>query len=312
MLTIFSTPKPFRGHINIIQRNALQSWKLLHPDVEVILFGDDEGAAETAREFGIRHEPEIRKAEHGTKYLNYLFDKAQQIARHNIVCYVNCDIMLPSSFREGIEIASSLRRPFLMVGHRWDTDITEPWNFSQKDWEERLMSVVSQRGKQQTDWYIDYFAFTRGLYQEMPPLVIGRAGWDNWLVWRARSLGAKVIQASPFVKAVHQNHDYSYHAAGAAGVFSDDLAQRNSALAGGRDHLNSIQDAPYEFRGLGVRHKPDRYSRTIRAVRPRMWRTWFALLNATRGFRHVLGLRHENLSALRAKLGLGRVQNRPE
>ena len=45
MLTFFTTAKPFRGHNAIIQRNALKSWTLLRPDVEVILFGDDEGAA---------------------------------------------------------------------------------------------------------------------------------------------------------------------------------------------------------------------------------------------------------------------------
>ena len=28
MLTIFTTPKPFRGHIGIIQRNALKSWTI--------------------------------------------------------------------------------------------------------------------------------------------------------------------------------------------------------------------------------------------------------------------------------------------
>ena len=44
MLTFFTTGKPFRGHSGIIQRNALRSWLLLDPDVEVILFGDDEGA----------------------------------------------------------------------------------------------------------------------------------------------------------------------------------------------------------------------------------------------------------------------------
>jgi hypothetical protein len=43
MLTIFSTPKPFHGHSGIIQRNALKSWTLLHPDVEVILFGIEDG-----------------------------------------------------------------------------------------------------------------------------------------------------------------------------------------------------------------------------------------------------------------------------
>ena len=67
MLTLFSTAKPFLGHSGIIQRNALQSWKLLHPDVEVILFGDDEGAAEVARELGIRHEPQVDRHPLGIK-----------------------------------------------------------------------------------------------------------------------------------------------------------------------------------------------------------------------------------------------------
>lgn len=58
MITFFSTPKPFRGHIGVIQRNAIRSWKLAHPDAEVILFGDEEGASETARDLGARHEPE--------------------------------------------------------------------------------------------------------------------------------------------------------------------------------------------------------------------------------------------------------------
>ena len=303
MLTIFSTPKPFRGHIGIIQRNALQSWKLLHPDVEVILFGDDEGAAETAREFGIRHEPQIRKAEQGTKYLNYIFERAQQIALHDVVCYVNCDIILPGVFRKAIEMAASRHQPFLMVGHRWDTDIPEPLDFTQENWEEQLMTIVSDRGKQQTDSYIDYFAFTRGLYRGMPPLVIGRVGWDNWLVWKARSLGAAVIQASPFVKAVHQNHDYSYHPSGAAGVWGDDLALKNYALAGGLGHLDTIQDAPYEISAHGIRRKPGHLGRTFLR---RMWSAWFALLNTTRELRHAVGLRHENVSALRARIRIGK------
>ncbi len=81
MLTVFSTPKPFHGHSGIIQRNALKSWTLLHPDVEVILFGDEDGAAETCRDLGIRHEPQVRRNENGTKYLNYIFDRAREISR---------------------------------------------------------------------------------------------------------------------------------------------------------------------------------------------------------------------------------------
>ena len=63
MLTVFSTAKSFHGHSGIIQRNALKSWTLLHPDVEVILFGDEDGAAETCRDLGIRHEPKVRRNE---------------------------------------------------------------------------------------------------------------------------------------------------------------------------------------------------------------------------------------------------------
>ncbi len=65
MLTLFSTPKPFRGHNGIIQRNALKSWKLLHPDAEVILFGNEEGAEEICRELGLRYEPDVERSSLG-------------------------------------------------------------------------------------------------------------------------------------------------------------------------------------------------------------------------------------------------------
>ncbi len=59
MLTIFTVPKPFRGHIKVIQTNAIRSWLLLRPECEVILFGNDEGTAEIACELGRRHIPNI-------------------------------------------------------------------------------------------------------------------------------------------------------------------------------------------------------------------------------------------------------------
>jgi hypothetical protein len=85
MLTFFTTAKPFLGHSGVIQRNALRSWVRLRPDVEVILFGDDEGAAEIARESSIRHEPQVQRIEHGTKRLDAMFARAQAIARHDVL-----------------------------------------------------------------------------------------------------------------------------------------------------------------------------------------------------------------------------------
>ena len=85
MLTFFTTAKPFHGHDGIIQRNAITSWTLLHPGVEVILFGNEEGAADAANEFGLRHEPHVERNEFGTKRLDFMVCKAQAIARHDLL-----------------------------------------------------------------------------------------------------------------------------------------------------------------------------------------------------------------------------------
>ena len=86
MLTFFTTAKPFIGHNGMIQRNALKSWKLLHPEVEVIVFGDEEGVAEVCSELGLRHEPVAERHESGMKYLGHMFREAQRIAKHPFLC----------------------------------------------------------------------------------------------------------------------------------------------------------------------------------------------------------------------------------
>src|SRR5262245_61056195 len=113
MLTIFSTPKPFVGHIDVIQRNAILSWRQLHPDVEIILVGDDPGAAEVCAELGLRHIPEVRRNAHGTKYLASIYDAVEEVARHPLLCHVNCDIVLMSDFMRAAEAVSRAHHPFL-------------------------------------------------------------------------------------------------------------------------------------------------------------------------------------------------------
>ena len=311
MLTLFSTGKPFHGQSGIIQRNALKSWTLLHADVEIILFGDDEGAAEVCVEYGLRHEPYVERNEHGTKRLDYIFDRAQEIARHDILCYVNCDIILMADICRALERVNAANPQFLMVGRRWDTDITEPVNFSAADWQRDVIHKALVANHQQTEWYIDYFAFSRGLYyKKIPPLVIGRVCWDNWLIWRARDSRTPVVDASRVVRAVHQNHDYGYHPQGKLGVWNDEQAQRNFQLAGGGDHLRNIADATEILGPRGLRANRKRHWAAFkRAVGPagrflrfRLWNPiWFLLLGITRPLRQALGLRSGSVRRFRAK-----------
>ncbi len=277
---------------------------MLHPDVEVILFGDDAGAAETAREMGLRHEPEVARNRFGTKRIDAMFRRAQEIARHELLCYCNCDIVLLKDFCAALQRVRHARRRFLMVGRRWDTDITEPLDFDDAGWEKRAGTLARERGAQQPAWSIDYFAFPRGLYAQMPPLVIGRIWWDHWLVWKAREERTDVVDASEVVTAIHQNHGYAYHPQGARGVWTDEQAAENYRLAGGRWHLHTIDDATHILGAAAERANWKRlWAPYWRYARPTVTPAWFAMLHLTRPLRKLVGLRAKSGAGAKKRYG---------
>jgi len=294
MLTLFSTAKPFHGHSNVIQRNALKSWSLLHPGVEVILFGDEEGAAEVCRELRIRHEPLVLRNENGTKYLNHIFDRACEIAHHKILCYANCDIMLASDFLAALELTSKTFGEFLLIGRRWDTDITAPWDFNHADWGHKLRSFALENGKKNGPSWIDYFCFSRDLYyKKMPPFLIGRHGWDPWLIWFSRHSKVPLIDASEAVVAVHQNHDYAYLGKGFVAKQSSTEADYNWNLLKDSDwHYYSADAATVILERARLRTNRLAWIGPIKArFLTFVYRAWFLSLNVTRPIRHRLGLR---------------------
>lgn len=292
MLTFFTTAKAFEGHSGVIQRNALTNWTLLHPDAEVILFGDDKGAAEIAGELGLRHVPSVERNEFGTKRLDSMFRQAQSLARHDVLCYINCDILLLPEFILALQRVQQAHDRFLMVGRRWDTDITEPLAFSNPGWRDALRQAALQHGAMQPGHTIDYFVFRRGLYKEMPALVIGRIWWDHWLVWKARQERADVVDVTSAAICVHQNHNYGYHPSGVKGVHTDAQAKRNLELAGNGKHLLTIDDATHILGRTRERVNWGRFwAPTWRVLRPKVVPFWFAFLRVTRPLRKVLGLR---------------------
>jgi hypothetical protein len=305
VLTLFTIPKSFKGHIAVIQRNAIQSWMRLHPHIEIILFGTDEGVAEVAREFGLRHEPHVERNAFGTILLNSVFRKAQQLARYDVLCYVNCDIMLLNEFRLAIEHVFAVHREFLIVGQRTDVDIHSPWPYERPTWPAELRDFAARTGKTRPPNWIDYFAFSRGLYgADLPPFAIGRTHWDDWLVWKVLKDRKPVVDVTPVVLAVHQNHDYGHHPQGEAGVWKGLEAARNAQLAGGWGHLRTIAHAT-EILGVGgvranhLRNWAEAKRRCEAAGRFLFYDVWqpasFAVLNWTRPLRTALGLRAEPL-----------------
>ena len=296
MLTFFTTAKPFTGHNGIIQRNALKSWKQLHPDVEVIVFGNEEGVAELCAEMGLRHEPRAERHESGMKYLDFMFREAQEKAKHSFLCYSNCDIVLLPDFAEAFEKARKWREKFLLVARRWDTDVTEAIAFERGDWAGEVRQLAQSKGTKQIPNYVDFFVFPRGFYAGVPAMVVGRSYWDHWLVWRALDGGLAVIDASRFVVAMHQNHNYGYHPQGKQGTNEDAVAMRNLELAGGMKHQRSMHDATHAMTSSGriVRTPLRRVFANLYAMRTKQ-----GFLNNTLSLRKKLNLQKASLNKLR-------------
>lgn len=296
MLTIFSTPKPFKGHIGIIQRNAITSWTLLHPRPEIILFGNEEGATEAAKDIGVLHVPQVRRNEFGTPLLSAFFQKAEEQASHQTLCYVNADILLLDDFLKAVARVREWRPHYLMVGRRWDVDICEPINFVAPDWQSSLRQQALQTNRQRPPEWIDYFAFNKGLSASLLPFAIGRSRWDNWLIWHARSMGRSVVDLSESVMAVHQNHDYGHHPQGHRGVWTGEEARKNDELGGGWWRHYTTQDATHRPRADSIRLNFRRWFPKIqRAGSHFLQPMWFLFLDLTRPIRSRLGLRRKSV-----------------
>jgi hypothetical protein len=248
-ITLFTVPKSFVGHVGVIQRNAVRSWKLLAPDIEVILCGDDEGVSETAGVLGVRHISDIERNEYGTPILSSVFNAVRGASQSRFLAYVNADIIL---FHDFVAAVGQFPETHLMVGGRWDVEVGEEVDFA-GPWESSLREMLRANGVRPLPVWIDYFVFSRDSpLVNLPPFAVGRPYWDNWMIYRARSLGIPVVDATPSVDAVHQNHDYAHVTHGTGTRWYGPEAEANAALAGDIP-LMSLHHATHVLTSTGIK-----------------------------------------------------------
>jgi hypothetical protein len=253
MLTLFSIPKPFTGAIARLQRNAVRSWRALSPAVEIILLGEDAGVAEIAREAGAIHIRGVARTEWGAPRVDDVFRRAETAAHHDLLCYINTDIILLADFLGSIRRAADLTGPFLVIGQRWDLGLEEEIDFQESRWEDRIRALLREGGRLHSPAAVDYFVFRKGLWPSIPPFGVGRTAWDNWLVLEARRRGAMVVDATGGICAVHQTHDYAHHPQGYDGVWAGPEAEHNADLSGRPEYNFSVEDATHILTGNGIR-----------------------------------------------------------
>jgi hypothetical protein len=260
MLTLFSVPKPFQGHVAQLQRNAIATWADLE-EVEVILFGDDDGTAEAARAAGVRHVGALERTALGAPRIDSLFAAAERERAGSPLAFVNADVLLPAAFSSALREAALRLGSFVGVGQCLDLDLG---GALPGDWE----AVGRSRGTPRGPGAIDYLVFSPGQFRGMPPFALGRAYFDNWLVWKARKAGVPVVDLTAVVTAVHQVHDYSHVTGGKETAYGGEDALSNLRLAGGTLHLYNIDDATHRLTPQGLRR--NRLA-PLRALDPARW-----------------------------------------
>ncbi len=253
-LTLFTSPKPFTNpHIAVIQRNAIRSWLNLGPEVEVLLLGEEEGLAEAAAELGARHIPQVERNANGTPLVSSMFEIARQNSSSPLLGCVNADILLFPDIVDHARRVLELAPRFLMVGQRWDLEVTELLEFA-PGWPQTLRERAFSQGKLHRASGSDYFIFPRECFADMPKFAIGRAGWDNWMIYSGRARNWPVVDASQSITIIHQNHDYS-HLPGGQPHYKLPETDENVRLAGGKRTIFELPDASHVLRD-GDLHRP--------------------------------------------------------
>ena len=116
-----------------------------------------------------------------------------------------------------------------------------------ENWQNCLRSTVHGQGQLHRPAGSDFFLFPRSCYEDVPGFSIGRAGWDNWMVYKARREGWAVIDCTLSMMIVHQNHDSSLLPDGKP-HYEHPETNENIRLAGGQANIRyTILDATHQL-----------------------------------------------------------------
>jgi len=256
-LALCTAVKPFADPETArMQENALRTWRALGDEVEVLIVGDEAGAAEAARRLGARLLAEVERTPAGTPLIGSIFDRVRAASDSPILAYANADILLLEDFLPVVNAVAARLSLFLVVSRRWDLRFEETL-VTDAEWRTRLRHRLAREGRRHTPSGSDVFVFRRESFLELPSLAVGRAGWDNWMIYEARRRRWPVVDASRAMTVIHQDHDYR-HLPGGQPHYRHPETEENVRRAGGRRTVLTLADADWTMDGGAPR--PQRWS----------------------------------------------------
>lgn len=280
----------------MIQSNTLRNWKALGEVVQVVVVGDEPGIAEVCRELDLVHLPEVRCNNKGTPLISSIFDLARRVNESPCLVYANADILFLPELLDTIRSLASEKDRFLGVGQRWDLDVQEPLSFS-SNWAGLLRERAKRDGQVHGQTGSDYFIFPRHCFTEIPDFAVGRAGWDNWMIFRGRWQHWAVVDLTESLIVIHQNHGYA-HLPGGVIHHKQPETQDNVRMGGGRRTIFKLSDATHTLVAGRLCNQPLDWGAFWREVeifpltwlqsRPLGWLS-FALFHPIKAFNEIKG-----------------------
>jgi hypothetical protein len=239
MITFFSIPKKFNSEFALIQENAILSW-LAIKNSQVFLLGDEEGVDKFASKYGIEHIKNIPINSSDTPLLSEAFRIVKSKSLHDIIIYVNCDIIFTASLLNTINFISSRFQKYVIIGRRSDVAISKKIDFSNINWEKKLLSEYSNSMVLHSASGIDYFIFPKSIEINMPQFAVGRPSWDNWMIYYFLKMNYSVFDSTKINLVIHQNHERGY------AIYGEE-SKSNFYLAGGTINLCDISHSNFKL-----------------------------------------------------------------
>jgi len=211
-MTFITTFKPFKPPFDTIQLNALKSWLRFCPPCEVVVVGAEEGVEEVIGHMpNVTLVPVVKRSAHGAPLFDDFIKKGESVARHELICLVNGDIIIADDILRVVKaVKKRFGNKFLLTTRRYDIIITELINDNLhekiKSIRDQIITTYSGRKPKGTD----LFVFGKGLFDDIPPFAIGRLVWSRWLIYKGLSLGIPVIDATEVLTVIHQQHSYAH------------------------------------------------------------------------------------------------------
>ena len=211
LVTMFTTLKDV-GVRTELHKRTLSNWAALSPGIQPVLFVPQPDV-QTSRWVDLAGESgwDVRATSDLNKGIPILTAMFKQILNESITPFVgfaNGDILFDHSIIETLQELSAIKdveqESIMIVGKRQNVNITQ-YDLGSGENMTKLHQA-DLRAKEYVGYAQDYFIISRkGLpWEKIPDFVIGRNGYDNWLVIEAQVWNTTLIDATQTIMALHQ------------------------------------------------------------------------------------------------------------